>query len=523
MYKILIVDDEPLVGLGIKASLKWEETDFMVAGEAYDGEEALNLVEKLRPDIVLTDIKMPKMDGITLLRHLRTRYPEVRVVILSCVNEAEMVRLALKMGASDYILKLSLKPNRLLEILNAVKADIKREQKEETRVRHMEGALKSNRQMVGSYLFQRLILNELELSRLDSTAQELHVDVGFHSVVLVYVTAMVRVGDIHKEDIEIRTSLEQIFDEIGRYYYFQYSSGIVVVIDGGETPKIREIANRIVELRTKAGLEASFGISDYCMGFATLQTQVNQAKEAWKQSFYEREPGVYLCRKDPLEYALPLPATAIGNIIGAFMNYGEQEAGRLLDRTVVQSVLSAPCDPGQVRNWFRQLCFELLHHVNYLYGLNIDLILHEDFYEAIKKLSTIYEINQYVQGVFRTVADNIQTYMANSDRKEIIMARQYVRLHIDKNVTLDEVAGYVSLSRSHFSTLFKQEQKESFTQFVNREKMEYAMELLKSQKLRVYEAARCVGIENENYFSKLFKKITGMTPSMLTGQNETKP
>ncbi len=124
MLKIIIVDDEPLVRMGARSCIPWEEHEFCFAGEASDGQEALELVEQTDADIILTDIRMPNMDGIELIRALKQRSPHTHVIVLSCINEMETVRQALLLGADDYILKLSLKPAHMLEILTKLREKI---------------------------------------------------------------------------------------------------------------------------------------------------------------------------------------------------------------------------------------------------------------------------------------------------------------------------------------------------------------------------------------------------------------
>lgn len=121
MIKILITDDEPLVRAGIKSVIPWNKYGFEVIGEAWNGEDAYQKILELKPDILITDIKMPKMDGIALLKRLKIEHIPIQSLVLSCFDEFELVREAMKYGAHDYILKLSIDPEKLLEVLNEIK------------------------------------------------------------------------------------------------------------------------------------------------------------------------------------------------------------------------------------------------------------------------------------------------------------------------------------------------------------------------------------------------------------------
>lgn len=121
MITVLIADDEPLVRAGIKAVLPWNKYGFNVIAEASDGKEAYDKILKLKPDILITDIKMPGIDGIALLKRLKQEKIAIQSLVLSCFDEFELVREALKYGAHDYILKLSIDPDKLLEVLMEMK------------------------------------------------------------------------------------------------------------------------------------------------------------------------------------------------------------------------------------------------------------------------------------------------------------------------------------------------------------------------------------------------------------------
>lgn len=117
MYRVLIAEDEVFVRLGIKMSVEWEKMGMQVIADAANGQQAWDIYEKEHPDIILTDIKMPVMDGMALIRRIRERDKETRIVILSCLEEFQLVREAISMGVSDYILKLTMTPEDMEKIL----------------------------------------------------------------------------------------------------------------------------------------------------------------------------------------------------------------------------------------------------------------------------------------------------------------------------------------------------------------------------------------------------------------------
>ena len=118
MYSILIIDDEPIVKIALRSILPWEEHGFSICGTASNGLEAMSLIEKHQPDVIITDLKMPEMDGLELIRTLKEKNYPGEILVLSNYEDFDSVRSALLLGAADYLLKIKISPDTLLACLN---------------------------------------------------------------------------------------------------------------------------------------------------------------------------------------------------------------------------------------------------------------------------------------------------------------------------------------------------------------------------------------------------------------------
>lgn len=127
MYKVIIVDDEKIVRIGLKTIIKWNENGYELVGEAKDGISAFSMVQKYNPDIIITDLKMPNLDGIGLIKKLKEENYKCKVLVLSNYSDFELVKEAMKLGAVDYILKLTMQPDDLLKILNQMSQQLNKE------------------------------------------------------------------------------------------------------------------------------------------------------------------------------------------------------------------------------------------------------------------------------------------------------------------------------------------------------------------------------------------------------------
>ena len=239
MRKVLVVDDEFLVRVGIKSFLNWEENGYTIIAEAADGKQALEIMERELPDVVLTDLKMDGMDGFELIQVSRKRFPTVQFVVLSSFEDGENVKRAMKLGAADYIFKLTSKPEELLRILN----DLPYEQPEN----EAEKLLRKNR----SAIKQRLIRMAAQKSypyraELQEEFRQMGLKTEFQKPYCVLLSRFSR--EIHEKDSAVlRYAMENMTQEVfegglcTETYPYTANSILVIVQQTGSTQPVEQI------------------------------------------------------------------------------------------------------------------------------------------------------------------------------------------------------------------------------------------------------------------------------------------
>ena len=239
MRKVLVVDDEFLVRVGIKSFLNWEENGYTIIGEAADGKQALEIMERELPDVVLTDLKMDGMDGFELIQVSRKRFPTVQFVVLSSFEDGENVKRAMKLGAADYIFKLTSKPEELLRILN----ELPYEQPEN----EAEKLLRKNR----SAIKQRLIRMAAQRSypyraELQEEFRQMELKTEFQKPFCVLLSRFSR--EIHEKDSAVlRYAMENMTQEVfegglcTETYPYTANSILVIVQQTGTMQPIEQI------------------------------------------------------------------------------------------------------------------------------------------------------------------------------------------------------------------------------------------------------------------------------------------
>lgn len=516
MLKVLIVDDEMLVRVGMRSLIQWEEHGFRVIGDAADGEAALALMETEIPDIVLTDIVMPGMNGLRLIEEVGKKYPGVRFIVLSSHSDFDYVREAMKLGADDYVLKTSIRPDEFLKILNETRR--KAEQEKTKWKRTLDGPSVSERKQ---NLFLRLLV---EPSADESTADRYRRELNWPEAAETAVLA-VRLHHFSSLGPDGKTVsrsllhlLSQETEETAAKQVFSYKDNeIIMVLFFAERPDERqllEIGRNVIRTAQRLiNICVSVGISEPFSRFEDFPAAVRQAKEALNDSFYG---GLGKC----------YPYGALPREKPQRTRFADEE--ELLRRLEV-------CDGEGVRRILERLFSELEENRDIPESrqeLFLDLMqlfktvvrrwdeawpsLSEDEAPLVIQMLDLETIGE-AQRWFETMADKameaIRRVRARTYRKEVLQLIDYLKTHYAENITLGSASRYVNMSESYLSSIFKKETGMSFVEYLTRLRMEKAAELLKTTDMPSYLVAEKVGYDNINYFGRSFKKVMGVSPS----------
>lgn len=291
MKRLMVVDDEYLVRVGLRSILNWEEHGYTIVAEASNGQEALDKVEETKPDIIVTDLMMNKMDGFELIRQCSQLHPHIRFVVLSSYNDFDNVRQAMKLGAADYMFKLDSDPENILKILEEVSTQLPVRQDGDSHL------LRKNLPTIKSSLIQKAVqqsyLSEKELA-VDFAQLGIATDF-FRPYALLYMSVdqfakAVSDGQIHEQDL-LKFSMENIIAEVMQKDYaaevYNYHGGdlLVIVNTDGIIPEAelcegfrRSFQTISTYIQRYLGLTISCCLNLDCMGFTDLSRAVKNAE-----------------------------------------------------------------------------------------------------------------------------------------------------------------------------------------------------------------------------------------------------
>jgi Response regulator containing CheY-like receiver domain and AraC-type DNA-binding domain len=517
MYRVMIVEDEFIVRYGIRSMIDWEKVGLEVTGEAANGKEALELIRQAPPDILITDIKMPVMDGIQLIEEVRNNGYSVKVIILSNLEEFQYAQKAIRYGVSEYMIKSDMMPRDFERVLRNVKASL--DSVGEDSGIHAKAAIidpaRKEKLLLG--LIEGggceegeagAVVGEAELAGLHMPAYLLHI--------LIHSTDL---GLLEKQHV-IHEAMEHIgSDRI--FAVFADKQGelnilLPIPLDkaaGSDEKWAKQLAERILShLAEVYGLVCTIGISGRACQWTELSKAYSQASEAAKQRMfagigkaitYTELAGAREEDGAPIKVSQAYVHTLLYGLQTKELN---EYVGGLFDQ------LERRQDPDLVQI----ISFELLmiltniwpdvsndqHHV---------LQLKKQYFDQLSRLETIEQSRDWFIRAFSELQEHmIRIY--NSDRNSIVKATQYIQQHYQQEISLQSISHFVHLSKNYFANLFKKEVGESFLEYVTRVRIEKAKVLLTGE-MKTADVGQLVGIQDPKYFSKVFKKITGATPS----------
>lgn len=540
MIKVLIVDDEMLIRVGIKSCINREPNDYEVIGLAEDGIEALDIIEKMRPEIVLTDIKMPNMDGLELIERVKKQYPSTRIIVLSCYNEIDFIKKAMKLGADDYILKLSMQPEDLLNVLNSAKDALISEEEEKLQSSNNKLEIKLNKEFMKEDLYKKALDNSISVSRLveelKNTGSFLSFPVKKTCLVCVsiddYLNASMksRLNDKYL----LKFSVTNIIQEILAAYYTGDIIAIekgkfLLIIDLGEDTNYQETLKELCvkvnsALESYFNISVSFGISEISEDFKALNSMYTEAKEAIEHRFYYGRGNILFYEKGQefTDKIILLNLQDEKLLIGCLDNLDEEGAKNIVYEFFNNFGISKEYQPSRVRMAAVEI-FNSFIRVAKKYEVESEFAdsisdLGSNPVDMFNNAETITDIQNCLGDIIGRLTECLLSKRLGAERPEILKLKRFISERIYDEITLEKAAKMTNMSKSYLSSIFKKETGESFTDYVNRLKMEEAKVLIQKHNLKNYEAAEKLGFVDESYFSKLFKKYNGISPSKVNSR-----
>ena len=539
MLKTFLVEDEVVIREMIKKMIPWEQYGFELAGEAADGEMALPLILKSKPDLLITDIKMPFMDGLTLCRLVKKELPDIRIVILSGYDDFNYAKQAISIGVEDYLLKPITKNafiERLEEIHNRYEHEkTQREYYEKFRLEMQEYEKNASRDF-----FETLVRADSDLAELYRRADKLNLDIVAEAYNILIFTPDTSEGNYNSYEACSDWEAE-VQDKINTYFLnhpvailFRHQVFSYAILVKGQKDTIEKNTEECVkaiqdimdqtERRTDWFIAVGKSADRLSMLGHSYRTAVRansfrylydghildyQSLEAQKEnpSDSRREDSVQL-RNVNINALNPA-------IIQKFLSSGLAEEVDDFIRDYFNAIGQEPMGSLVFRNYVvLNVRFSVLSFLKKL-GCDDSEISGQEMENIMDETGKTIEAAVAYCGKILKKAIALRDENAGDQNRSVLkLAVDFIdHNYMDEEISLNKAAHVANVSANHFSALFSQNMGQTFTEYLTDLRMNKAKELLRCTAMRSREIAGEVGYKDAHYFSYLFKKTQGMTPS----------
>jgi two-component system, response regulator YesN len=516
-YKVFLVEDEIVAREGIRDNVDWRSNGFEFCGEAPDGEMALPLLQTAKPDVLMTDIKMPFMDGLQLCKIVRERMPWVKIVILSGHDEFEYAQQAIKLGVTEYLLK-PLTVQDLHHVLQRIAAQLDQERKDQENLKKLQEQIDENRATLRERLLLKLVVGAVSSTEAIEKGELLGLDLIARCYLVVILKA--EPGDRSKqfdyaEYQQVQQVVSSLVENNPDVFLLKKDWEELVLVMKGNTPEyMEEERDLLLELikqelkKTRYQLTIGIGtpqkrLADIYQSFVEALVSIQNAADARKAGSYPAVDRAELLKVDK---------SAVENYLRSGVKEGFDEFFdayiRPLGDTALKSYL--------IKNYiFVDVVLATARLVNEL-GEDIDQVVPE-FNSIETILANIKTVEQLREQAYTILVSALafRDRQTNSQYTGMIrQAKEYIDHHyMDPDLSLIEVAARVNLSSSHFSGVFSQETGQTFKEYLTGIRIKKAKELLRMTTLRSAEISYQVGYSDPHYFSSVFRKNTGLSPT----------
>ncbi len=525
MYRFLIIDDEPIVREGIARTINWEEHGFELVGVFRDGREGLEGVEQLRPDVILSDVCMPFVDGLELAATVAAQYPRIKTILLTGYDEFEYAQEAVRLNVRDFILK-PITAAELREVLGTLRQELdeehaqfrnserQRQQLTESlpllQERFLNGLIRQNTPMKDA--MQRAELLELQLPGpryhvllcdQDRDTSEAPAEVSFSEITVQH---------------EIAKEAQQLGDVV---VFGTLNDQVVILVSLPETGDPLPASLRVAEavsdhVERTLGRTISIGIGDVVSSLDQLPRGFETARVALEQRFVLGPRQIISMDQVRGNNQPPVsqqPTERRGEFIQALKTADPAMAVAAVRRVLEPVVLQG--DIGEVLVVTNRILADAL---NTLDALEVDyrgmMEVGDNPFATLGRMKTIQEIYDWFEQFIRHASTALDSRREQHSLSKVRGAEQYIReMYQDRTLALQDVCTALAVSKSYLTMVFKKHTGMTIVEYLTEVRMEEAKALLRGSDLRVYEIAEQVGYRDAHYFSLTFRKQVGQTPS----------
>lgn len=529
MYKILIVDDEVIVREGIEERIPWGELGFIFVGGYENGRDALEAVHLLKPDVVLSDICMPFMDGLELTRQITYQYPSTKVIILTGYDDFEYAQQAIKYKAYDFLLK-PITSSELRKVLEKVKAEMDEETRKKEDLNRLKLQLNQSLPLLKERFLERLVTSYVK-------NEEIAEKLAYFNIRLIgsnYIALAIDIDDFGERNkygpgtdyellrFAVYNIVEEIMEKENRGIVFRNKDEkMIVILSGTHIGNLYELAQILAE-ETRQCVERYLKFT-VTTGIGRSFDSLESINESCKSAISALDYRFLLGKNKVISIADMEGSSAVRadyhtewekKLIQGIKTGTGKEINETIEN-MIQSFKTAFTSMEKCYIHIQKITVSLMNTISELGGDAEEIFGQQvNPFTDIYKYKTIGEIELWLKNICKRATEYISEKRRDLNKIQVMKAEQYIKENYhSENISLNHVCKHVLMSISYFSLVFKNYTGETFVEYLTRIRVEKGMELLKYTNLKTYEVASKLGYSDSQYFSLIFKKNTGVSPT----------
>lgn len=530
--KVFLVEDEMVIRRGIKNSIDWEKEGYIFCGEASDGELAYPMIIKEKPDILITDIRMPFMDGLELCKLVKKELPNIKILILSGYDEFDYAKEAIRLGVTEYLLK-PISSGKLLEALNGVSESIRREKEDKDLVRKYMEEMRENTEHEKQKFFEQMIAGNLSMADALETGKkyEMNLSAGMYNLLLFRFT----LGKENRKSRELLGEAEYAIEKLTERleYVFEFQRGVegwafLLMADNEEqmSERVKELSKDLEEIMKNYSTIAYFGgIGQPVARLRELEESFREAERALAARFtmeLNRIISVEDIRMaqnvdtlDDIEITSSGEIEKTRTMLEKFLNNGaEDEIDEFVD-VYINELPEENLKSVLMRQYIIMDAYiVMMSFCEKIEGIEGEMQAQsEELKNSMKTIQTLEEIKNYIRMLLKKIIGVRDTISGRRYSDIIEIAKDQIRkTYMSDEISLNTIAAEVGMSPSYFSSIFSKEMGKTFVEYLTEIRMDRAKELLMCSSMKTSEIGYEVGYKDPHYFSYIFKKTQNCTP-----------
>ena len=541
LYRIILVDDEEEVRKSIIHKIDWNAVGFQVVGDAENGEDALEKIELLEPDVVLTDIRMPYMDGLTLSEKIRQKYPSMKIVIFSGYDDFEYAQRAIKLNVTEYILK-PVNVEELTAILKKIKGNLDEEIEQKRNVTLLRENYIRSLPILKDQFLKDLISHTMDRDLVSRRMAEFGIDLEgakkWISLAVDIEAEDVHEGGklpLHEEQELIPISVTQIIETNLKPYYrhilFSFSgadrtaiAGIVAVDENNTQTSLIDILGDICkDVRKILKVPVTIGIGHSTLSLNTISVSFQSAVDALGyKGIVGSGSTIYITDVEPVSGGkLVFDKKEEADLIAA-IKFGPEDKIEEVVRGIMDKMNNAKVHTRQCQAYMLSISNCVIQLIQQ-YDLDMAQIFGgapggNDPFAAIPQLLKRESFDQWILPIAMKLNSAMDEGRDNATKQIIEKAKQYIMDNYqDSGLSVEQICRHLHMSPAYFSTMFKKVTGQTYVNYLTEIRLNKAVELLNMTDDKTYVIASKVGYQEQNYFSYVFKKKFGVSPTKFRG------